>query len=144
MEVDPRTFGDTISPTGTPVSVEGLLHPRMSKYYRLRKLNTIDGTDIDWEETFPIFFDDEKIVTAGAILDSGTDRTVVSNDLLQQILRVKHVEKTVLSHPLRLELADGKSSIQATKVAVLDLHFAFKTGAIVLRRKECLVIEEAL
>ena len=144
MEVDPRMFGDTSSPTGTPVSVESRPHPRMSKYYRLRKLNTIDGTDIDWEETFPTFFDDEKIVAAGAILDSGTDRTVVSNDLLQQILRVKHVDVTVLSQPLRLELADGKSSIQATKVAVLDLHFAFKTGAIVLRRKECLVVEEAL
>ena len=71
----------------------------------------------------PIFFDDERILASKAIPYSGRDCMVVSNNLLQQVLRVKHVHLAVLSQSLRLEMAYLKSSILATKDGSLPFPF---------------------
>ena len=129
---------------GTPNISGTSLKEGLKPYYRLRQLTDITGDNVSLEDTVCVSFGSEKIVSARAILDSGTDRTVVSSSLLRKLQTHEHVDVLSLTDPLRLELADGKNSMQATKIAIMDLHFQLKTGSIALRRCECLVVEDNL
>ena len=118
------------------MTFESRHHLIMSNYCRLANLNTINHSETERKKCFRVLFDDKKISEIESILCSVTDRAVVTNDLLQQLIRVKHVGVTVVPHLLRLELAERKSSIQTTKMAVIDLKFSFKTKIVSLRGKE--------
>ena len=131
MAVDEQE-GEQVHDSGTPEHSHPIYNS-IQPHYRLRKLNNINGSHITPDDTVKAWFGKCHNVAAEAILDSGTDRTVISNELLSAIQSTEAVEVLPLARPVRLEMADGKSIIVANRVALLDIAFILKTGTIALR-----------
>ena len=124
--------------------VAELLNNKRNSRYKLNRLYHIDGAGIEDEETVLVSFGHKGLISEKALLDSGSDKTVISHRLLKRIQRVQKVTTVTLPRAIQLELADGATSMAATEAAELDLKFTLATGTIMLRRVECLVVREEL
>ena len=145
VDSDPPTEANgKTSMTLKPDDVAALFSNKHNSRYKLNRLYHIDGAGIDDEETVLVSFGHKGLVSEKALLDSGSDKTVISRRLLQRIRRVQKVTTFTLPRAIRLELADGATSMAATEAAELDLKFTLATGTIMLRRVECLVVLEEL